>query len=220
MFRPGLLRFFRLALPDMTWRMNDGESVYLTFDDGPTPGITEWIIGELARHEIKATFFCLGKNCEQYPDLHELIISAGHKIGNHTYSHLKGWEVSTEQYVEDVDFANQILKSDIFRPPYGRISRSQAQVLSERYRLVMGDIVSQDYSPVITPRKCLHNVTDYVRPGSVIVFHDSEKSLRNMRYALPRSIEYIKKAGMQFRTIEFDSEYGLLPYEERIRLRQ
>ena len=172
MFRPCFLRLLRPLLPDMTWEMADRSSVYLTFDDGPTPGITEWILKTLAGYGVRATFFCLGKNVEQHPDLYRAIADAGHKVGNHSYSHIKGWGMATGQYVADVDLANQLVESDIFRPPYGRIRRRQAEVLSERYRLVMGGIVSQDYSPSVTPQECLRNVTRYVDGGSIVVFHD------------------------------------------------
>lgn len=145
--------------------------------------------------------FCLGKNVEQHPDLYRAIADAGHKVGNHSYSHIKGWGMATGQYVADVDLANQLVESDIFRPPYGRIRRRQAEVLSERYRLVMGGIVSQDYSPSVTPQECLRNVTRYVDGGSIVVFHDSAKAFRNTEYALPRAIEYIAEAGFRFGTI-------------------
>lgn len=206
MFRPRLLNIFRYFLPEMTWEVKDPQAVYLTIDDGPTPGITEWILNELARRDVKATFFCLGKNIEMYPDLYEKIIAEGHKVGNHTYSHLRGWKISATRYVEDVDFANQVVRSDIFRPPYGRITKKQARILSERYRLVMGSIVSQDYSSLMSPRKCLRNVTRFVRPGDIIVFHDSLKSYRNMRYALPKAIDHIKKTGLEFKLLEFEQK--------------
>lgn len=184
-------------MPSLIWNMEGEQEVFLTFDDGPTPGITEWILAELSKHNAKATFFCLGKNAEQYPDLYEMIIAQGHKVGNHTYSHQKGWRMSLERYVEDVDFGNQFLKSDLFRPPYGRIKPSQARVLSERYSLIMWDVLSQDYSQLISPRQCLRNVTKYVKAGSIVVFHDSNKSFRNLRYALPRTLDYLDKQGLK-----------------------
>lgn len=206
MFRPRFLNFIRCFLPDMTWEVKDRGAVFLTIDDGPTPGITEWILNELDKRGVKATFFCLGKNVEMYPDLYGRIIAAGHAVGNHTYSHLKGWEVSTEQYVEDVDFANQLVRSELFRPPYGRITTRQSMILKERYRLVMANIVSQDYNLLMNPRKCLHNVTRFVKSGDIIVFHDSLKSFRNMRYALPRAIDHIKKMGLEFKVLEFERQ--------------
>ena len=195
-------KFLRRLMPELIWDLPAEGKVYLTFDDGPTPGVTEWILDELAKRGARATFFCLGKNAEQYPDLHDRIIAEGHRVGNHTYSHQKGWEMSLERYVEDVDFGNQFLRTDLFRPPYGRIKPSQARVLSERYHLIMWDIISRDYSQLVSPRKCLRNVTKYLQPGSIVVFHDSLKSYRNMRYALPRVLDKIKAAGLECGAIE------------------
>lgn len=206
MFRPRFLSLMRYFLPDMAWEVKDDSAVYLTFDDGPTPGITEWILDQLEKYDAKATFFCLGRNIEMYPHLYDMIIAAGHKVGNHSYSHVRGWAVPLNEYLEDVDFANQVVHSDLFRPPYGRITRRQAEVLRQRYTLVMGGIVSQDYSSAMHPRKCLRNVTRFVKPGSIIVFHDSQKAERNMRYAMPRSLEYIKNMGLEFKLLEFSDE--------------
>lgn len=177
--------------------MPETDSVYLTFDDGPTPEITDWVLDELAKYNAKATFFCLGKNAEQHPHLLERIIAEGHRPGNHTYSHQKGWSMSLERYVEDVEFANDLLHTDLFRPPYGRIKPSQAHRLSEHYTMVMWDVLSRDYSQFVSPRSCLHNVTKHVRGGSIVVFHDSEKAYRNLRYALPRTLQYIQDKGLK-----------------------
>ena len=195
-------KLIRRLLPDLIWDMEDREYVYLTFDDGPTPGVTEWILGELAKYNAKATFFCLGKNAEMYPDLFQMIVDAGHKIGNHSYSHQKGWETSLERYVEDVDFANQILHTDLFRPPYGRISPAQARMLGKRYSIIMWAINSRDYSPHVSPQNCLRNVTKYVEGGSIVVFHDSVKAFRNVHYALPRTLKFLQEKGLQCKTIE------------------
>lgn len=197
-------------LPAMTWETEDKSSVYLTFDDGPTPGVTEWVLKTLAEHDVKATFFCLGKNVDQYPELYSRIVAAGHRTGNHSYSHIKGWGTSSEQYVEDIDLANQMVNSDLFRPPYGRIRRRQAELLSPRYRLVMGGVVSGDYNPALPPERCLRNVTDHVRGGSIIVFHDSVKAFPNMKHALPKAIEFIKAEGLGFATIPFREESSAL----------
>ena len=143
MFRPCFLRLLRPLLPDMTWEMADRSSVYLTFDDGPTPGITEWILKTLAGYGVRATFFCLGKNVEQHPDLYRAIADAGHKVGNHSYSHIKGWGMATGQYVADVDLANQLVESDIFRPPYGRIRRRQLLPLYQSKVLMMVLLMQQ-----------------------------------------------------------------------------
>ncbi len=182
--------------------MEGEDAVFLTFDDGPTPGVTEWILDQLDKTGAKATFFCLGKNIEMYPDLYDRMIERGHKVGNHTYSHQKGWSMSLRRYVEDVDFCNSLTHSDLFRPPYGRITPAQARVLSERYTLVMWDVLSRDYSRYISPRQCLRNVTKHVRPGSIVVFHDSAKAFRNLRYALPRTLAHIEKQGWECKAID------------------
>lgn len=185
----------------MMWEGEDKNAVYLTIDDGPTPEITPRILEILDNYGVKATFFCLGKNADQYPELYQMILDAGHKAGNHSYSHVKGWGMSCEHYVEDVDLAAQMIRSELFRPPYGRINKRQAEVLSKRYTLVMGNVVSEDYDRNVSPRNCLSNVTRNTKGGSIIVFHDSVKSFRNAAYALPRAIEYIQKMGLKFKTL-------------------
>ncbi len=195
-------KFLRRLMPELIWEIPSQDAVYLTFDDGPTPGITEWILHTLDKYNAKATFFVLGKNAELYPDLLQKIVEKGHKIGNHTYSHQKGWQMPLERYVEDVDFANDLLHSNLFRPPYGRITPSQARLLSQRYKIIMWDILSFDYQTHTHPRKCLHNVIKHLTAGSIVVYHDSEKSFRNMSYALPRTLEHIKSMGLACRTIE------------------
>lgn len=196
-------KIIRRLIPNLIWEIEDEDGVFLTFDDGPTPGVTEWILSTLDRYDAKATFFVLGKNVELYPDLYQRIKAAGHKIGNHTYSHQKGWNMSLERYVEDVDFANDLLHTELFRPPYARITPSQARLLSQRYKLVMWDVLSRDYNRKLSPRTCLNNVTKYLEPGSIVVFHDSEKSFRNMSYALPRTLIKIRELGLKCKTIEF-----------------
>jgi len=198
----GAVKVLSRMFPHLRWNIAEDPRVFLTFDDGPSPGVTEWILKELAKYDAKATFFCLGKNAEQYPDLYEKIVAAGHKIGNHTYSHQKGWGMSLERYIEDVDFANQIFHSDLFRPPYGRIGRKQLRVISERYEVIMWNVLSRDYSRVVSPRKCLENVTKQVGPGSIVVFHDSAKAFRNLRHALPGTLEYLKQQGLECAAIE------------------
>ena len=195
-------KFIRRLMPDLIWEIEDQDGVFLTFDDGPTPGVTEWILATLKRYNAKATFFVLGKNVEMYPDLYERIIAAGHKVGNHSYSHIKGWGRSEEEYVEDVDFANQFVHSDLYRPPYGRITGAQVKALAPRYRLIMWDVLSQDYNRNISPQKCLNKVLRHVKAGSVVVFHDSVKAYKNMHYALPRTLKYIQEQGLRCSTIE------------------
>ena len=195
-------KFIRWLMPDLIWEMKDRSAVYLTFDDGPTPGITEWILSTLDKYDAKATFFVLGKNAEMYPDLYRRIVEAGHRIGNHTYSPQKGWGMSLERYIEDVDFANDLLHTELFRPPYARITPAQARALAKRYKLVMWDVLSRDYNRALSPRTCLRNVTRYLEGGSIVVFHDSEKSFRNMSYALPRTLQAVRDMGLKCKAID------------------
>ena len=195
-------KFIRWLMPDLIWEMKDRSAVYLTFDDGPTPGITEWILSTLDKYDAKATFFVLVKNAEMYPDLYRRIVEAGHRIGNHTYSHQKGWGMSLERYIEDVDFANDLLHTELFRPPYARITPAQARALAKRYKLVMWDVLSRDYNRALSPRTCLRNVTRYLEGGSIVVFHDSEKSFRNMSYALPRTLQVVRDMGLKCKAID------------------
>lgn len=199
-FRPP--RFIRRLMPNLIWEINDPEGVFLTFDDGPTPGVTEWILSTLDKYDAKATFFVLGKNVEMYPDLYQRILDGGHRVGNHTYSHQKGWSMSLERYVEDVDFANDLVRSELFRPPYARITPSQVRLLSQRYKLIMWNVLSRDYNRNLSPKACTLNVTKYLEGGSIVVFHDSEKSFKNMSYALPRVLEKVSELGLKCKIID------------------
>ncbi len=189
-------------MPSLIWEIEDPDGVFLTFDDGPTPGVTEWILSTLDKYNAKATFFVLGKNVEMYPDLYQRILDGGHRVGNHTYSHQKGWNMSLERYVEDVDFANDLLASELFRPPYAQITPSQVRMLSQRYRLIMWNVLSRDYNRKLHPKRCLNNVVKYLDPGAIIVFHDSDKAFRNLSYALPRTLQRIAELGLKCKVIE------------------
>lgn len=195
-------RVLKQMIPDSTWQIDDPNGVYLTFDDGPTPGVTEWILATLEKYDAKATFFVLGKNAELYPDLYQKILAAGHKIGNHTYSHQKGWGMSLERYIEDIDCADDILKSELFRPPYARVTPAQMRAVAKRYKIVMWSIVSHDYNRRFSPRHVLHNVIDHIEPGSIVVFHDSDKAFRNMSYALKNTLEYVREKGWRCKILE------------------
>jgi peptidoglycan/xylan/chitin deacetylase (PgdA/CDA1 family) len=195
-------KFLRRLLPELIWDIPAEGSVHLTFDDGPTPGVTEWILDELARHDAKATFFCLGRNVEQHPELYARILAEGHRVGNHTHNHLKGWSHRATRYASDTLRAAAVIDSPLFRPPYGRISPRQAGLLASRFRIVMWNIISRDYNRRLSPRKCLENVVRHVRPGDIVVFHDSQKAFRNMSYALPRTLAYLRSKGMTSKSIE------------------
>ena len=203
-------KFLRRLMPELVWEIPpgggvsvpEGGDVYLTFDDGPTPGITEWILDELAKWDARATFFCLGRNAEAHPELMQRIAEAGHRIGNHTHSHMKGWGHDAASYAADVERAARSIDSPLFRPPYGRISPQEAKLVGSRYRIVMWNIISRDYNRRLSPRSCLDNVIRHVRPGDIVVFHDSAKAFRNMSYALPRTLEHLHACGMRSKAIE------------------
>lgn len=198
-------KFIKRIFPDLIWNLADrveGKKIFLTFDDGPTPEITDWVLNCLKEEGIKATFFCLGKNVEQHPDIFQRIIEAGHAAGNHSYSHQKGWSMPTGRYVEDIDLADSFIKSNLVRPPYGRIRPRQAYRLAERYKLIMWDLISLDYSRYCSPTRCFDNVMKNSRHGSIVVFHDSQKAFTNLSYTLPRAIRALKEEGYSFDKIE------------------
>ena len=191
---------------------NNEKKVYLTFDDGPTPEITEWTLSQLEKFEAKATFFCIGDNINKFPEIFNLVFSKGHSIGNHTFNHLKGWETSTKEYIENVALCQEAisknskivnLKPAIFRPPYGRIKCNQAKELRNLgYKIIMWDILTTDFDANVTPEQCLQNVLKNVTSGSIIVFHDSKKAFRNLEYALPKTLEFLKEKGFSFAVLE------------------
>jgi peptidoglycan/xylan/chitin deacetylase (PgdA/CDA1 family) len=196
-------RFFTNLFPNVVWRMSgDINKVYLTFDDGPTEKVTPWVLDKLKEYKAKATFFCLGKKVEMHPDIYQRILDEGHSVGNHSYSHLKGWETRTGQYVQDVDLAADLINSDLFRPPYGRIKAVQFRILKERYRIILWDVLSMDYSRWVTPRRCASIVLNNIHPGAIVVFHDSKKAEKNMKYGLEKLLEEVQKRGWQYGLIE------------------
>ena len=198
--KPG--KILKWLYPDVVWSIDDPDGIYLTFDDGPTPGVTEWILHTLDRYDAKATFFVLGKNVELYPDLYQMILDKGHKIGNHTYSHQKGWAMSTERYIEDVDLAGDMLHTELFRPPYARITRTQLQQIAQRYRIVMWNVLSRDYNRHLSPKKCLRETIRGLRGGDIISLHDSAKSFKNTRYVLPALLRKAREMGLQCKILE------------------
>ena len=195
-------KFVREMLPDLVWQIEDERGVYLTFDDGPTPGVTEWILDTLRRHNAKATFFVLGKNVEKYPDLYAKIVAEGHAVGNHTYSHQKGYLMSLERYVEDIDLASYSVQSDLFRPPYARVTVAQLRAVAQRYKIVMWSIISRDYNRKISGKRCLQGVLPHLKAGAIVLLHDSEKAFPNMSYALPKTLERIAELGLKCKAIE------------------
>jgi hypothetical protein len=186
---------------------NTEKKVFLTFDDGPTPEITEWVLNVLETHQIRATFFCIGHNIEKHPELFKKVIAAGHQIGNHTFNHLKGWKTDNSTYIRNVKacedtivkYSDGKINSRLFRPPYGKIKPSQSRLLRKQgYRIIMWDVISMDFDKTITPEKCLQNVIENVEQGSIIVCHDSVKAFGNLEYLLPKVIQNLQERGFRF----------------------
>lgn len=187
--------FLKKLYPELIWDIptKDTPHIFLTFDDGPTPGITEQVLNILEKHQTKASFFCTGKQVEKHPSLYESIVLAGHTVGNHGYAHLSGWKTSVDTYLKDIDRCADFVTSPLLRPPYGRINRRQMALLKKNYRIVMWDVLSGDFDAQVSPEKCLENVTENSMPGSIIVFHDSEKAAPNMLYTLPRFLTFCQE---------------------------
>lgn len=194
----------RKLYPSAVWRMNPEEkAVYLTFDDGPIPEITPWVLDQLDKYNIKATFFMVGDNIRKHPEEFKMVKERGHRIGNHTFNHIRGFEYTAEDYLANTEKANQMMQTDLFRPPHGHMKLNQYNVLKEKYKIIMWDLVTRDYSKHMSPERVLRNVKKYVRNGSIITFHDSLKSWNNgnLPYALPKGIEYILEQGYQFKLL-------------------
>lgn len=173
-------------------------ALYLTFDDGPIPNLTEWVLDTLKHYNIKATFFCVGENIEKNRLIFERIIEEGHTVGNHTFNHVKGFKTKTGDYLENTEKCEAFTKSRIFRPPYGQLKKSQYKSLLEKgYKIVMWDVISYDYEK-IKPEVCLNNVIKNVKNGSIILFHDNVKAEEKIKYALPETIEYFLKLNYKF----------------------
>jgi peptidoglycan/xylan/chitin deacetylase (PgdA/CDA1 family) len=192
-----------MLYPKCSWKIPVTEKViYLSFDDGPHPEATPFVLETLAKYKAKASFFCIGKNVLSYPNIYNAIIAQGHVVGNHTYDHFNGWKTSIDNYIDNVKSAATLIDSNLFRPPYGRITRAQINALISRTNLpskiIMWDVLSGDFDQKISPEKCCKNVIDNVELGSIIVFHDSQKAWKNMSYALPKVLAHFTALGYRF----------------------
>lgn len=195
-------KFIQDLFPNYTWKIPTQEKVlYLTFDDGPIPGVTPWVMEQLAQYDAKATFFCVGDNIKKHPALLEELKANGHAIGNHTLNHLNGWSTDNIPYFHNVRHAANLTKTILFRPPYGKLKPRQAQFLQRHYRIVMWDVLSGDFDPKISPEQCLKNVIRNAESGSIVVFHDSVKASENLRYALPKTLAHFSALGYRFETL-------------------
>lgn len=194
--------FIRKLIPGAVWRLPQKEkTIYLTFDDGPIPEITPWVLDLLKKYDIKATFFCVGDNVHKYPEVFKMITDAGHAVGNHTFNHLQGFKVKSSKYVENVELADSYIHSKLFRPPHGHLRINQGRKLANRFKLIMWDVVTRDYNKKLSGEYVLNVVKRYARNGSLIVFHDSIKAEKNMKYALPKAIEFLISQGYKFKKI-------------------
>lgn len=203
MFIEQLPNWVRRLYPGVKWREDaTSKVIYLTFDDGPIPEVTPWVLDVLDRYEIKATFFCVGDNVRKHPEDYQEVLRRGHRVGNHTFNHLRGFEIGCSRYVENVHKASEWIESDLFRPPHGQLRYAQLDALLPEYRIVQWDVISRDYNGKLKPEKVLNIVKRYARNGSIVVFHDSIKAEKNMKFALPKALDYWIKQGFTFRTLE------------------
>ena len=195
-------KILRKIFSNYIWSIPNNENkIFLTFDDGPTPKITAWVLDILEKYKAKATFFCTGKNVESYPALYSEIINKNHSIGNHSYNHLKGFTTNVKNYLDDFQKANNLIKSTLFRPPYGRMTRRQTAEIIKTHKIIMWNVLSVDYNHKISPKLCFLNVKTFTKSGSIIVFHDSQKAEKNMKYALQATLDYFSERGFWFENI-------------------
>ena len=191
--------------PGCIWQMPGKEKkIYLSFDDGPHPVATSFVLEALKKYNAKATFFCIGKNVAEYPFIYEQLLDEGHRVGNHTYNHLNGWKTTDAAYIENVVQAKKLIDSNLFRPPYGRATKFQLKILNTQYGLhpVMWSVLSGDFDTKLSKENCLLNVLDKTSDGSIVVFHDSEKAYEKVQYVLPRMLSHFAEKGYRFESIK------------------
>jgi peptidoglycan/xylan/chitin deacetylase (PgdA/CDA1 family) len=192
---------FKKIFPTMIWEVKETDSIFLTFDDGPHPEITEWVIELLDQYSIKATFFCVGNNAKLYPKVMENLKSKGHTIGNHTMNHVNGWKSDLQGYLKEVEECKNVIDSKLFRPPYGRIRRKQRLIIEKEYKIVQWTLLSGDFNPSLSKERALKALKKHTSSGSIVVFHDSLKAEDNLKYLLPKYLDYCVKNGYKFGTL-------------------
>jgi peptidoglycan/xylan/chitin deacetylase (PgdA/CDA1 family) len=197
-----MLLLFEHIYPSLTWKMDRKEKVlYLTFDDGPIPEVTPWVLEILQKFNAKATFFCIGQNAKKHPEILKNILDAGHTVGNHTMNHLNGWKSSCTEYSQDVMNCKKHIDSSLFRPPYGKIKPSQVKELKNKFKIIMWDVLSKDYDRSLNGNDCLERIKRKSRNGSIVVFHDSLKAEERLRFALPETLKFFSESGFNFKAI-------------------
>ena len=196
-----IYRILKKLAPGCVWNKPNDGAIYITFDDGPHPTITPWVLDELDKHNAKATFFMVGENVERYGPTADLVRKRGHAIGNHSYNHLKGWSNRSKKYYQNIEKADKLTSETLFRPPYGQIRPSQIRFLKKKYTIVMWSVLSRDYLGNLDCKKALRRICRQTKPGSIIVFHDSEKAENQLRQMLPPYLEYCKKQGFEMKAL-------------------
>ncbi|BDS13811.1 polysaccharide deacetylase family protein [Aureispira anguillae] len=196
-------KWIQWLFPSYLWRMEatTSKKLFITFDDGPIPMITPWVLEELRRYNAKATFFCVGANVQKNPMIYQQLLTEGHSVGNHTFNHLNGWTCSKKKYLENVARCQDEIQTNLFRPPYGRLSWRQARALKKQYKIVMWDVIAGDFDPNISGEDCWQNILKHASNGSVIVLHDSKKAWERLRYVLPKLLAYYNERGFVFEAI-------------------
>jgi peptidoglycan/xylan/chitin deacetylase (PgdA/CDA1 family) len=201
MFKYTIPAFLQWLMPSYTWKVHTNDKqLFLTFDDGPHPQITPWVLNQLALADAKATFFCVADNVKKYPEIYQKILTEGHSVGNHTFHHLKGWKTKNEDYFADIEMAENYIHSNLFRPPYGKMKRSQAAEILKRYQIVMWNRLSCDYEQHLDMATSMSQMKK-VSNGSILVFHDSEKAFKNLQVLLPELLNYYQTNGWEMKAI-------------------
>lgn len=186
----------------LTWEMRSkAKELYLTFDDGPNPDTSPFILELLQKYDVKATFFCVGDNVEKHPQHYQNILDAGHAVGNHGYNHLMGWKTPTKDYLEDVEKCRQVVDSTLFRPPYGKMSKGQQKVLKKDYKIIMWTVLSRDFDAGVDRETCLRKSLHYTHPGAIVLFHDSSKAFEKVQWVLPRYLKATLESGYTFKLL-------------------
>ncbi|MBL4654488.1 MAG: polysaccharide deacetylase family protein [Bacteroidia bacterium] len=190
---------FKKLFPSLIWDIPTTEKeLYITFDDGPTPELTFWIMEELKKHDAQATFFCVGNNVCNHPEVYGRLFTSNHAVGNHTFNHLNGWKTKNKDYFRNIQQCKEFVPSKLFRPPYGKLKFSQISALKDFYKIIMWDVLSGDFDKNVSKEQCLKNSLNHIKPGSIIVFHDNERFTEKIKYVLPKFLKHFSEKGYSF----------------------